>query len=72
MSKTPETWCEPEKEREMSEDEKEEMIRRLWDEFAASIGAAATNEKKFAFIAGARAALHEVSPETSPSPIHGR
>lgn len=44
----------------MTEDEKEEMIYRLWDEFAATIGSAATDEKKYAFIVGARAAIHEL------------
>jgi len=43
----------------MTEDEKEELIYRLWDEFNKSIGPlGATDERKYAFIAGARAALY--------------
>lgn len=50
----------------MDEDEREEMIYRLWAEFAAIIGTAATDEKKYAFIAGARAALVEIDQATKP------
>jgi hypothetical protein len=40
----------------MTEDEREELIYSLLDEFKASIGPI-TDEQKFAFIAGARSAL---------------
>lgn len=46
----------------MTEDEEEALIERLCDEFRASIGAAFNDERKYAFIAGARAALYEVRP----------
>lgn len=51
----------------MTEDEKEDLIYRLWAEFATLIGAAANDEKKFAFIAGARAALYEIGQMTKKS-----
>ena len=41
----------------MTEDEREELIYRLCDEFKNSIGASFNDEKKYAFLAGARAAL---------------
>ena len=40
----------------MTEDEREEIIGSLLVEFCASVGAI-TDEEKYAFIAGARAAL---------------
>jgi hypothetical protein len=40
----------------MSEDEREELIYGLLDEFRASVGAI-TDDQKYAFIAGARSAL---------------
>ena len=42
----------------MTEDEIEDLIYRLLDEFQQSAGAAFNDEKKFSFVAGARAALH--------------
>jgi len=44
----------------MTEDEREELIYSLLDEFIASIGSV-TDEQKYAFIAGARSALVTVS-----------
>ena len=40
----------------MTEDDREELIERLLMEFQASVGAT-TDEQKYAFIAGARAAI---------------
>ena len=44
----------------MTEDEREDLIYRLCDEFKQSIGSAFNDVQKYAFIAGARAALHAV------------
>lgn len=41
----------------MTEDEREELIYRLLDEFKQSTGDAFNDERKYAFIAGARSAL---------------
>jgi hypothetical protein len=45
----------------MTEDEIEEMVYRLWDEFRSTLGVAADDRRKYDFIAGARSALHEVN-----------
>ena len=46
----------------MTEDEREELIYRLLVEFCASV-CAITDEQKYAFIAGARAALVTVEEQ---------
>lgn len=46
----------------MGEDEREDLIFKLLGEFQQSIGSAFNDEKKFSFIAGARAALIATSP----------
>lgn len=43
----------------MTEDEREELIRRLLTEFQSSVGAL-KDDAKYAFIAGARAMAHEL------------
>lgn len=43
------------------EDKREELVYQLLDEFRDSIGSAFNDEKKFSFIAGARAALVTIS-----------
>lgn len=45
----------------MTEDEKEELVYRLWKEFAASIHAPLDDERRFVFVAGARSAIYELS-----------
>ena len=44
----------------MTEDEREELIYSLLDEFVASVGSI-TDQQKYAFIAGARSALVTVN-----------
>lgn len=41
----------------MTEDEKEELVYELCGEFAQSIGSTFNDERKYAFIAGARSAI---------------
>lgn len=51
----------------MTEDEKEEMIYRLWEEFSQfSVAVSDNADTKYGFIAGARAALYEVGQKTEP------
>ena len=45
----------------MTEDEKEELIYRLWEEFADSIKVPLDDVRKFAFVAGARSAIYELT-----------
>lgn len=45
----------------MTEDEREDLIYRLLDEFQQAVGKPISDEQKFSFIAGARAALHATS-----------
>lgn len=49
----------------MTDDECEDLICRLLDEFKQSIGAALDENRKYAFIAGARAALLAVGQSPS-------
>lgn len=49
----------------LTEDEKEELVYRLWEEFAASIRAPLDDERKFSFIAGARSAIYELTVKPS-------
>lgn len=49
----------------MTEDEKEDLVYRLWEEFAASIKCPLDDERKFVFVAGARSAIHELTHEQS-------
>lgn len=44
----------------MTEDEREELVYRLWDEFKAIRPGEPKDEEKYGFIAGARAALLHV------------
>lgn len=52
----------------MTEDEKEDLVYALWAEWRDVIGAAANDEKKYAFIVGARAAIHHLQ---KPAPSAG-
>jgi len=45
----------------MTEDEREDLIYRLLEDFQQSIVKPLSDEQKFSFIAGARAAIHAVS-----------
>lgn len=45
----------------MTEDEKEALVYRLWEEFAASIKAPLDDERRFVFFAGARSAIYELT-----------
>lgn len=47
----------------MTEDEKEELVYRLWAEFAASIKCPLDDERKMTFVAGARSAIVELTTE---------
>lgn len=49
----------------MTEDEKEELVYRLWQEFAESIKVPLDDEKRFAFVAGARSAIYELTVKQS-------
>jgi hypothetical protein len=48
----------------MSDDEREELVHRLLEEFRQSVKHTMSNNERFAFIAGARSALHAVMTET--------
>jgi hypothetical protein len=48
----------------MTEEEKENLIHSLWAEWRDVIGAAANDEKKYAFIVGARAAIVAMEERT--------
>lgn len=41
----------------MTEDEREELVYRLLEEFTESVGGKISDDAKYAFIAGARSAL---------------
>lgn len=43
----------------MTEDEKEEMVYRLWAGFREILGVTADDRRKYDFIAGARSVLHD-------------
>jgi hypothetical protein len=45
----------------LTEDEKEELVYRLWEEFASSIKAPLDDERRFVFFAGARSAIYELT-----------
>lgn len=45
----------------MDDEAREEIVQRLWVEFAESIKTALDDERRFYFIAGARAAVYELS-----------
>jgi hypothetical protein len=49
----------------LTEYEKEELVYRLWEEFAASIKAPLDDERKFSFLAGARSAIYELTVQSS-------
>jgi hypothetical protein len=49
----------------MTEDEKEELVYRLWQEFAESIKAPLDDERRFTFVAGARSAIYELTVRRS-------
>lgn len=49
----------------MTEDEKEELVYRLWEEFAASIKWAIDDDRRFVFFAGARSAIYELKQGAS-------
>lgn len=49
----------------LTEDEKEELVYRLWKEFAASIKAPMDDERRFVFFAGARSAIYELTVNRS-------
>jgi hypothetical protein len=44
----------------MTEEQIEVLAYELWAEFSADLGSVATDSMKYAFIAGARSALHAV------------
>lgn len=47
----------------MTDNEKEDLISRLWEEFAKSIKCPLDDERRFVFIAGARSAIHDLTTE---------
>lgn len=49
----------------MTEDEREELIYSLLEEFNASVGAI-TDDQKYAFLAGARSALVTMAERSRP------
>lgn len=53
----------------MTEDEKEELVYRLWEEFATSIKCALDDDRMSVFCAGARSAIYELTVSRSCSPI---
>ena len=50
----------------MTEDEKEDLVYALWAEFRDSIGATDNDQRKYDFIAGARAAIHALEQSAIP------
>lgn len=51
----------------MTEDEKEDLVYRLWQEFAESVNIPFDDERKFDFVAGARSAIYELTMKGSPN-----